>query len=213
MKGKLSVKGIVASGMVLQRNKINCIYGTADVYEDIIMTFRGVTSITQADEQGCWKLEFSPGEAGGPFEMQLKTEKEALTFTDVYVGEVWLSSGQSNAQLPMERMKFSYPEEFKLPENPNVRMITIPIAWTFDGERDSVDNPEWICASPETLGQMSGTGYFFAKRLSEELGVPVGVINASQGGSPISSWMSKKSLEEMLKEIEVEEGENKNEVL
>jgi len=197
MKGKLSVKGIVASGMVLQRNKINCIYGTADVYEDIIMTFRGVTSITQADEQGCWKLEFSPGEAGGPFEMQIKTEKEALTFTDVYVGEVWLSSGQSNAQLPMERMKFSYPEEFKLPENPNVRMITIPIAWTFDGERDSVDNPEWICASPETLGQMSGTGYFFAKRLSEELGVPVGVINASQGGSPISSWMSKKSLEEM----------------
>ncbi|MCI5519806.1 MAG: sialate O-acetylesterase [Treponema sp.] len=197
MKGELCVKGIVASGMVLQRNKINCIYGTADVYEDVIMTFRGVTSITQADEQGYWKLEFSPGEAGGPFEMQVKTEKETLTFTEVYVGEVWLLSGQSNAQLPMERMRFSYAEEFELPENPNIRMITIPIAWTFDGERDYVENPQWICASPETLGQMSGTGYFFAKRLAFELGVPVGIINASQGGSPIASWMSKKSLEEM----------------
>nr|MCR5188368.1 sialate O-acetylesterase [Treponema sp.] len=197
MKGKLCVKGLMASGMVLQRNKINCIYGSADVYEDVIMTFRGVTSITQADEQGDWKLEFSPGEAGGPFEMQVKTEKETITYTDVYVGEVWLSSGQSNAQLPMERMRFSYPKEFELPENPNIRMITVPIAWTFDGERDYVENPQWICASPENLGQMSGTGYFFAKKLSSELGVPVGIINASQGGSPIASWMSKKSLEEM----------------
>lgn len=197
MNGKLCVKGIAASGMVLQRNKINCIYGTAGVYDDIILTFRGVTSITQADEEGNWKLEFSPGEAGGPFEMEVKTEKESVKFTDVFVGEVWLSSGQSNAQLPMQRMRFSYPEEFSLPENPNIRMITVPIAWTFDGERDYVDNPKWICANPENLGEMSGTAYFFAKKLQAELGVPVGIINASQGGSPISSWMSKKSLEEM----------------
>ena len=197
MSEKLLVKGLVASGMVLQRNKINCIFGKADVYQDVIMIFRGVTSITQADENGDWKLEFSPGEAGGPFEMTVKTENDTLVFTDVYVGEVWLSSGQSNAQLPMERMKFSYPDEFALPENPNIRMITVPITWNFEGECDCVNNPEWICASPENLGKMSGTGYFFAKKLAEELGVPVGIINASQGGSPISSWLSKSALEEM----------------
>jgi len=197
MKKEFCVKGIASSGMVLQRNKINCVFGTAGVYEDIIMSFRGLTCITQSDEEGNWKIEFSPGEAGGPFEMTIKAGDEKIQFTDIYVGEVWVSSGQSNAQLQMERLKFSYPEEMILPENPNIRMITIPITWTFKGENDSVENPQWMAASPETRKFMSGTAYFFAKKLHEELGVPVGIISTAQGGSPISSWMSKQSLEEL----------------
>ena len=216
MKGTFKIKGIYGSGMVLQRNKINCVYGTAEVYSDVIMEFRGVTSITQADEDGNWKLEFSPGEAGGPFNMIIKSDEHKVEYTDIFVGEVWVCSGQSNAQLPMERMKFSYPEEFTLPRNDKIRMITIPINWSLDGEKDELSDViwessadegtkaenigsgvQWICASPETLGGMSGTGYFFAKRLSSELDVPVGIINASQGGSPIASWLSRKALEEM----------------
>lgn len=95
MERKFQIKGIVASGMVLQQNKINCVFGTAGAYEDIYMTFRGMTSITQADETGNWKIEFSPGQAGGPFNMLIKSEKENVTFNDVYVGEVWVNSGQS----------------------------------------------------------------------------------------------------------------------
>lgn len=216
MKGTFKIKGIVGSGMVLQRNKINCIYGTAEVYSDVIMEFRGTTSITQSDEDGKWKIEFSPGEAGGPFNMRIKCDAHTVEFTDIYVGEVWVSSGQSNAQLPMERMKFSYPEEFMQPRNERIRMITIPINWSLDGEKDEIvdvgwqsnadegtkaegisGGVNWVCASPETLGSMSGTGYFFAKRLSSELDVPVGIINASQGGSPIASWLSRQALEEM----------------
>ncbi len=216
MKGIFKIKGIVGSGMVLQRNKINCIYGTAEVYSDVIMEFRGTTSITQSDEDGNWKIEFSPGEAGGPFTMNIKCDEHRVEFTDIYVGEVWVSSGQSNAQLPMERMRFSYPEDFALPKNDRIRMITIPINWSLDGEKDEIvdvgwqsnadegtkaenisGGVHWVCASPETLGDMSGTGYFFAKRLSKELDVPVGIINASQGGSPIASWLSMQALEEM----------------
>lgn len=194
---KLLIKGIVASGMVLQQNKINCIFGTADIYEDILMTFRGITSIAKSDENGNWKIEFSPGDAGGPFCMTVKSSKEKIVLDDVFVGEVWVNSGQSNAQLPMERMRFSYPEEFELPENPNIRMITIPISWSLDGEKDYIENPLWLSASPENLGKMSGTAYFFAKKLSQELNVPVGIINASQGGSAIASWMNKSCLQEM----------------
>ncbi len=216
MKGTFKIKGIVGSGMVLQRNKINCIYGTAEVYSDVIMEFRGTTSITQSDEDGNWKIEFSPGEAGGPFEMNIKCDEHRVDFKDIYVGEVWVSSGQSNAQLPMERMKFSYPEEFMQPRNERIRMLTVPINWSLDGEKDEIldvgwqsnadegtkaegisGGVNWVCASPETLGSMSGTGYFFAKRLSSELDVPVGIINASQGGSPIASWLSRQALEEM----------------
>lgn len=216
MKGEFKIKGIVGSGMVLQRNKINCIYGTAEVYSDVIMEFRGTTSITQSDDDGNWKIEFSPGEAGGPFTMNIKCDNHRVEFTDIYVGEVWVSSGQSNAQLPMERMRFSYPEDFELPKNDRIRMITIPINWSLDGEKDEIvdvgwqsnadegtkadglnSGVNWVCASPENLGGMSGTGYFFAKRLSKELDVPVGIINASQGGSPIASWLSRQALEEM----------------
>ena len=216
MKGTFKIKGIVGSGMVLQRNKINCIYGTAEVYSDVIMEFRGTTSITQSDEDGNWKIEFSPGEAGGPFSMRIKCDEHTVEFKDIYVGEVWVSSGQSNAQLPMERLKFSYPEEFMQPRNERIRMLTVPINWSLDGEKDEIvdvgwqsnadegtkaeglsSGVNWICASPETLGGMSGTGYFFAKRLSSELDVPVGIINASQGGSPIASWLSQQALEEM----------------
>ena len=61
MERKFQIKGIVASGMVLQQNKINCVFGTAGAYEDIYMTFFFLSSITQADETGNWKIEFSPG--------------------------------------------------------------------------------------------------------------------------------------------------------
>lgn len=197
MKKPFVVKGIYGNGMVLQRNTTNCIFGTGEVYEDVILTFRGMTTLKKVDENGNWKITFEPGEAGGPFELELKCGEETVTFKDVYVGEVWLSSGQSNAQLPMDRMKFTYPEEYELPENPNIRIITVPIRWAFDGEKDSVENAQWKAASPDTIGTMAGTSYFFAKKLQQELGVPVGIINPAQGGSPITAWMDKKSLKDL----------------
>jgi len=194
---KLRTKGIYSNGMVLQRDTVNCIFGEAASASKVEMTFRGETYSVQSDSEGNWKIEYNPGNAGGAFEMKISCGSETVTFTDVYVGEVWISSGQSNAQLPMERMKFSYPEEYELPANQNIRMITVPITWSFDGEKDSVENPVWVCASPETIGGMAGTGYFFAKKIQSELGVPVGIINNAQGGSPISSWMSKQALQEL----------------
>lgn len=200
MSKSFFVKGIYASGMVLQRNTVNCIYGGGAKATQVELEFRGNKSSTTADKNGEWKIEFNPGEAGGPFDLKLACASDKIVFSDVYVGEVWLSSGQSNAQLPMNRMKYSYPEEFRLPENPQIRMITIPITFSFDGEKSSIENPVWKCASPENLGEMSGTAYFFAKKLQKELGIPVGVINSSQGGSPIFAWMNKDSFKELGRE-------------
>lgn len=196
---KFVVKGIYGSGMVLQRETVNCIFGNGKIGTKVELEFRGNSYCSDVDTKGNWKIEFDSMSAGGPFELVLKNEDEKIVYDDVFVGEVWVNSGQSNAKLPMIRMKHSYPQEFAAKKNDFVRMITIPISWSFEGEQDSVENPKWICASPDTIGEMSGTGYFFAKRLSEELKVPVGIVNASQGGSPISAWMSKKSLQELEK--------------
>ena len=197
-ENKFRTLGIYADGMVLQRNTVNCIFGDGASGE-VKLLFRDVTLTAAAAPDGTWKIEYNPGEAGGPFEMKLECAGSAITFNDVWVGEVWVNSGQSNAQLPMDRLRYSYPHRMKLPKNDNIRMITVPITYSYDGPKDTVENPTWICASPQTIAQMSGTAYFFASYLEQELGVPVGIINASQGGSPITSWMSEESLKQLGK--------------
>ena len=200
MDGKnFKVLGIYADGMVLQRNTVNCIFGKGECGAKVDLTFREVKVSATVDADGNWKIEYNPGQAGGPFELHLTSGSDTIIFKDVWVGEVWVNSGQSNAQLPMDRLRYSDPYEMKLPKDNNIRMITIPITYSYDGEKNTVENPTWIPASPETIALMSGTGYFFAKNLSTELGVPVGIINASQGGSPITSWMSEESLKELDK--------------
>jgi len=201
------VLGIYADGMVLQRNTLNCVFGEGQPGAKVELSFRDVSAETKIQEDGSWKIEYNPGAEGGPFELCLKSEGDSITFKDVFVGEVWLLSGQSNAQLPMDRLRYSYPYEMKLPKDDNIRIITVPITYAFDGEHNSVQNPVWNCASPQTIAPMSGSAYFFASNLSKSLGVPVGVINPAQGGSPITSWISEEVLKELgkkdlLKQIE-----------
>jgi sialate O-acetylesterase len=193
------VNGIYSDGMVLQREVTNCATGSAEPFSSIQLSFRGKTFSAKSDADGKWSIEFNPGKAGGPFELSISNQNEKIEYKDVFVGEVWVSSGQSNAQLPMERLFYSYPEEFSLKKNDNIRMITMPISYAFDGPRDTVENPKWVCASPETMGSLSGTAYFFAKKLYSELKVPVGIINASQGGSPVESWMDYDSFKQLGK--------------
>ena len=73
----------------------------------------------------------------------------------------------------MDRLRFSYPHDMCLPKNDNIRMITIPITWAYDGPKDTVENPKWICACPEDIAQMSGTAYFFANILLPSLEFPL----------------------------------------
>ena len=87
MSNSFFVKGIYASGMVLQRNTVNCIYGGGANAAQVELAFRGKKSSTTADKNGEWKIEFNPGEAGGPFELKLACASDSIVFSDVYVGE------------------------------------------------------------------------------------------------------------------------------
>ncbi|MCQ2597682.1 MAG: hypothetical protein MJ181_07515 [Treponema sp.] len=187
-------KGIVSSNMVLLQNSTNCIFGEAPAGSTVSLSFGDVAASVQAGSDGKWKIEFNPGQPASGRNLVLCCGEEKITFENVAVGEVWICSGQSNMQLQMERLKYTYPEEFKKPENQNIRMITIPVTFAFDGPKDSVQNPDWKVAGPETLSGMRGTSYFFARRLTEELGIPVGVIACCQGGTPITAWMNAETM-------------------
>ncbi|MBR5646412.1 MAG: hypothetical protein IKX23_07225 [Treponema sp.] len=194
----LSIYGIFSSGMVLQRNAVNCINGKSENNGKIKVCFRNKEYIENCDENGEFKIEFDGGKEGGPFELSVCNDKDKIVFSDIMVGDVWLVSGQSNAQLPMERLKYKFPEEVKNPCS-DVRMITIPITYSFDSEKKSVEKPQWKTADKDSIYEMSGTGYFFGKQLTKELNIPIGIVNASQGGCNIISWMNEESLNELGK--------------
>lgn len=192
---KLSIGSLFQSGMVLQQNEVNCIYGKAEPSQKISFAFRNIIKTVKCDKNGCWKILFNPQNAGGPDIIIVESEcNEKITLTDVYTGEVWLMSGQSNMQLTMDRLRFSFPKEFSLPENNSLRFFTVPISYSFDGEKSELSGGKWQAASPESIDSISGCSYFFAKKLQKELNVPVGIINASQGGSPIASWLDEKTV-------------------
>src|SRR5574344_2760858 len=133
---KLSIGSLFQSGMVLQQNEVNCIYGKAEPSQKISFAFRNIIKTVKCDKNGCWKILFNPQNAGGPDIIIVESEcNEKITLTDVYTGEVWLMSGQSNMQLTMDRLRFSFPKEFSLPENNSLRFFTVPITYSFDSEK------------------------------------------------------------------------------
>ncbi len=183
------------SGMVLLQNAENCISGYAEPRSYVTVNFRDTVFSCTASSEGTWELLFTAGTAGGPFPLTVTATvngaTETIELSDIYVGEVWVGSGQSNMQLQMERLKYSYPDEYAAPENPEIRFFTVPIEYGFDGPHADLNGGQWICASPEGTPGIAGTAYFFAKTLWQQLGVPIGFINTSQGGSPITSWLDE----------------------
>lgn len=203
MDTKLTLHRLYQSGMVLLQNAENCISGYAEPRSSVTVAFRGSSFSCSASGDGTWELLFNPGNAGGPFELTVSASAsdsaaaastEEIVLTDVYVGEVWVGSGQSNMQLPLERLKYSYPKEYAAPDNQYIRFFTVPIEYGFDGPHADLNGGQWGCAGPETSPGVAGTAYFFAKTLYQNLNVPVGFINTSQGGSPITSWLDESAI-------------------
>lgn len=93
----------------------------------------------------------------------MKSGGEALEFTDIFIGDVWLLAGQSNMQLPMERVKYRYPEEYREGASPLIRQFAVPICWNFDSAQAELSGGEWKTAAAEYTPVFSAVGFFFAK--------------------------------------------------
>lgn len=185
----IMLPALISDGMVLQRNAYARIWGKSD--EPVTLTFLGKHYHASPDSSGNWEIILSGLQPGGPYVMTIND----ITIKDVYIGDVWLCSGQSNMQIPMSRVKHMYPEEMLSP-CPAVRQFTVPQCFDFHGPRDNLSGGRWVQASSDTIGNFSAVGYFFAKRLNERYGVPVGLILSAVGGTPIHAWMSRESLKD-----------------
>ncbi|MBN2698739.1 MAG: sialate O-acetylesterase [Bacteroidales bacterium] len=181
--------------MVLQRETNVNIWGWSAPGESIEVRFLDSTYHATANDSGEWSVSLGKLKPGGPFEMTLSASN-VIKISDILIGDVWLCSGQSNMELPVRRVSWVYPEEIAGSANSMIRHFEVPDRTHFNGPLRDLNGGSWESADPGAVMNFSAVAYFFARELHTRYGVPVGLVNASLGGSPAESWMSEEALKE-----------------
>jgi len=185
-RGDIRLPVIFGDHAVLQRDERVPVWGWAAPGEQIRVQLDQEQPVaTEADARGRWRVDLPPHKAGGPHTLVIQG-KNTLKRTDLWFGEVWLCSGQSNMAFTVNRA-LNYEEERAKANYPRIRHITIPREFSPVPTED-VPSCEWQVCSPETVGGFSAVAYFFGRELHSRLKVPVGLINSSWGGTRIEPW-------------------------
>jgi sialate O-acetylesterase len=189
---QMHLSAIFSDHMILQRDKPVKIWGTANATEMVRVTIGKVLDSARADRDGKWMISLHPFAAGGPYILTIQTKKETRIFSDVLFGEVWLCSGQSNMEFKV-RQAVNAKYEIHRANNPLIREVRIPNKLSYLPE-PYIDSTQWIVSSPETVGEFTAVGFFFARDIYEKLHVPVGLIYDNWGGSQVESWISRNAM-------------------
>lgn len=185
---------LISDGMVVQRDAPIPVWGRAEAGERIRVRFDGQAHSVVADAQGRWRIELAERPAGGPHSLVIEAGEGAQTRTvnDIWVGDVWVCSGQSNMEWPLASTEDA-PAVIESADDGLIRHFKIPKSWASEPQQ-SLQGGVWQAASPETGGHFTAVGYYFAQRIRSEVDVPVGLIDATWGGSSIESWMDASLL-------------------
>ena len=189
--GELQVANIFGDNMVLQREKPVRIWGRAHPGEKVTVIFKSQTESVRADWVGKWSLELAPLTADStPASLMVKAGTESVTFSNVLVGEVWLASGQSNMFFPV-KSALNADQEIAAANFPDLRLFSVNRISALKPLDDITPGEfvPWQRCTPESIPEFSAVAYYFARDLQQKLGVPVGIIHSSWGGTPIESWM------------------------
>ena len=197
VKAEVKLPKIISSGMVIQRNDTARIWGTADAGEPVTVTFLKKKYKTIADNEGNWMVAIPTKKHGGPYMMTVND----IVLEDIYVGDVWLGSGQSNMDVHIDRVSEIYADEVMTDANPKIHLIQFDRGISLKAAEPQTEvnahQYGWEPLSPEKVGHWSAIGYFFCKDMYEKTGVPQGFINASMGGSNIVAWISREKMLEI----------------
>jgi len=185
---------VIGDNMTLQRDQPIPIWGWAGAGETVTVTLAGRSRSIKTDADGRWQVTLPKLDAqSNPLEMVVRgSSGPVLVVKNVVVGEVWLATGPSNIHWAVRRCD-NAKQEIAAAQYPRIRFFTVG--------RKAADKPQadcagkWIACSPKTVGGVSGVGYFFARRLHKDLGVPVGMLQSFWGGSRIEAWTSREALE------------------
>jgi sialate O-acetylesterase len=196
---QLRLPNLLSEHAVLQRNQPVRIWGWGNANENVTVHFHSQTLRAQADSIGEWEVWLKPESAGGPYSLSVSGDasKTTLDRQDILVGDVWLASGQSNMELPLEGFKNQLPPDnsavdIAAANHPEIRLLlqvkgtsTVPL----------FDIPQtWSACTPETARHFSAIAYLFGRDINQHEHVPIGLIDATWGGTPAHSWISPEAL-------------------
>ena len=207
---------IFQSGMVLQRGQTMRVWGQADTQEQVTVTLNKtpqqakpktknlITCTTVADAQGWWVAELPAMKAGGPYSLTVESRPSAsdtnpspltshIELSDVWIGDVWLCSGQSNMETTLERVSPQYPDELN-DSNAMVRLFHVAYDTDATGPKNDLRPTSWQKLNRESAWRFSAIGYFLGKQLQQQTGVAQGIIESAWGGTPIEAWIAADSI-------------------
>jgi sialate O-acetylesterase len=192
-QAELRLAGIFGEHMVLQRGQPLRVWGWAEPGEPLTLQLAGQRVQGRADAQGRWQLRLPPLPAGGPHELRLQGRAQVLRVADVLIGEVWFAAGQSNMEWALADSEGGAAAAAAAAD-PLLRHVKLPHRLALQPLDDS--GPlRWEASTAQSAPAFSAVAYHHARRLREALGVPVGIVNVSWGGSPLEAWMSPRALQ------------------
>ena len=196
LSAKVWLPKLVSDSMVLQRDTKLKIWGWADAQEKIRVTFKGKRYNATTGADGKWMVWLPATKAGGPYSMEIKGATDDITMNNILVGDVWLCAGQSNMVHNLDLHSDRYADEIAKADYPEIRQFLIPTLPNLQAPSEVLPEGSWKAATPENVLRFSVVAYFFAKKLYDKYGIPIGLINASVGGTPIEAWISEEGLKE-----------------
>ncbi|MBD2757186.1 sialate O-acetylesterase [Spirosoma validum] len=192
---QLRLPKLISDGMVLQRDVTLKVWGWATPGERITVRFNNKTHKTVTETNGQWQVKLPPVASGGPFTMEI-AGKSRLELKNILIGDVWFCSGQSNMVHQLNIHDVTYANEIREANYPQIRQFLVPTLTNLQVPQDDLPNGQWKAAVGEDVRLFSAVAYFFAKKLYDLNKIPIGIINASVGGTPIEAWMSEEGLKD-----------------
>ena len=188
-RAEVRLPKVFSSHMVMQQDKPLIVWGWAQPNEKVTVEISGASQQVQANERGEWKAVLPAMKAGGPYTLTV-SGSSTVRFEDVMIGEVWLCSGQSNMEMGIGMCKDAK-EEIAAADYPGIRLLKVAKSWKPMPEDDI--GGEWKVCTPKTVaeggwGGFSACAYYFGRELHKKLGVAVGLIDSSWGGTCIETW-------------------------
>ena len=206
MQAKVRLHHLVSDNMVIQQQTDVRLWGWAKPGRRVVATtsWSAQRAEAKADRQGRWLLTVqSPRASYTPLSVTFDDGDGAVTIRNVLAGEVWVCAGQSNMEMPVKGFGNcpvqNYNQEvIHAAGARQVRSAKIPSIMRMTPQEDA--DTHWRECSPQTVGDFSATGYFFAKLVNRALDIPVGLIEANKGGTRVESWLTKENLERYTQE-------------
>ena len=190
---QLRLPAIISSGMVLQQNDSVTLWGWGYNGQKVKITcsWNNDTSSTIISNLARWSMKIKTPAAGGPYMLHISSAGNEIVLDDVMIGEIWLCSGQSNMEMSFNTARHTQ-DELNNCYNKNIRFLQVP-RMASDYPQDDM-RAVWKTCDSNSLKSFTAVGYYFGKKLQQDLNVPVGLISSSWGGTPAETWTPAENI-------------------